>query len=58
MCCDPYKSISDARYNPSYALEDASPMTYYEKTINGVTYRRTLAWSGNNLTAVTAWVKQ
>ena len=55
---DPYKSISDARYNPSWVLEDADPVTYIEKVINGTTYRKTLTWSGTNLTAVSAWVDQ
>jgi hypothetical protein len=36
----------------------ASVLDYIEKTLDGVTYRKTLTWTGGDLTAVSVWVVQ
>lgn len=50
---------ADAAENASFTLSyTASVLDYIEKTIDGVTYRKTLTWTGSDLTAVSAWVAQ
>jgi hypothetical protein len=33
-------------------------LDWIDKTVGGITYRKTFTWSGGNLVAVSDWVKQ
>lgn len=45
--------------NPSFDLSyTGSQLDFVDMTVNGTVYRKTLTWTGSNLTAVTVWVKQ
>ena len=45
-----------SKNNPSYALSYTSDeLTQIDITISGTTYRRTLTWTDNNLTAMSDW---
>lgn len=44
--------------NPSMAIAwVGDKINYIDKTIGGITWRRTYTWTGDNLTAVSVWVK-
>jgi len=45
--------------NPTFALtyDGAGHVTIVDKVDGGSTYRKTLTWLGDNLTAISAWVE-
>lgn len=52
LCPEP----TDEPNNASYALTyTGSNLTQIDKTIDGVTYRRTLVYTGSTLDSVSAW---
>lgn len=49
----------DPGANASYVLSyTGDVLDYVEVTRHGLTWRKTLTWTGSNLTAVSAWVLQ
>ena len=45
--------------NPSLVLSwSGDELQWIERTIDGITYRKTFTWTSGNLTAVSVWVKQ
>lgn len=53
------KFVQSAEENPAYVLSyTGSQLDYVEATVLSITYRKTLTWTGSNLTAVSAWVVQ
>ena len=50
---------NDKTENASYALTyTGDNVTQIDKTLNGVVYRKTLAYTGSKLDTVTVWVEQ
>ena len=51
--------IYDAGHNAAYEFTwTSSKVTQIDKTVNGVVYRMTLTWSGDEVQTISAWVKQ
>ena len=45
--------------NASYTLDwTGTTLNYVEKTLDGVTYRRTVTTVGGSITAISVWVAQ
>ena len=45
--------------NPSITIAySGDDIDYIEKTIDGVTYRKTFTYTGGNLTGISEWVEQ
>ena len=50
--------VGTGQVNASLVLTyTGSKLTRVDKTISGVTYRKTLTWTSTQLTAVSAWVQ-
>ena len=51
--------VGTGQVNPSLSLSynGSDQLTQVDKVINGITYRKTLTWTGTTLTAVSAWVQ-
>jgi hypothetical protein len=48
-----------AEENPAYTVNrTAEQINYIEVVANGVTYRQTWTYTGDYVTAISAWVKQ